>query len=274
MIGGFHAKLEKYRAESTDCTPHATRHRTPYACPMHDPRPIAHALMFSDLAAHADNAEIEITADEAHHAVKVKRVGADDRVLVLDGQGRTADARVIEITGARARPALRLLLDQVQHAPPTSPRVEVLAALPKGDRLDRMIDQLAQLGVAAFRPLRCERSQRKPDSARPDKLTRIAQEAIKQCRCPWAMQIGDPIAFTEAIADPDAVLADATGSPWGTQDLARQRVVLLIGPEGGWSDAERQHLDATQTSIRRFGQYVMRLETAACAAAAIVLAKP
>jgi 16S rRNA (uracil1498-N3)-methyltransferase len=231
---------------------------------------IQHWIMFSDLASAKHNECCEMLDEEAHHALKVKRVRLHDTVGVLDGQGHHATATVTQIAGSRSKPTLTIQIEQIQSFAPIAPIIEIFAALPKGDRLDRMIDQLAQLGVSTFRPLLCERSQRKPSTIRPEKLERIATESTKQCRRPWAIQINDPIPFADAINDPDAVVADAAGIPWNPS-TASQRTAILIGPEGGFSPAERALMSATGVPLVRFGLFVLRIESAAAAASAIVL---
>jgi len=234
---------------------------------------IRHWIMFSDLASAKHNECCEILDEEAHHALKVKRVRLHDTVGVLDAQGHQAAATVTQIAGSRSKPILTIQIDQIQSFAPIAPIIEIYAALPKGDRLDRMIDQLAQLGVTTFRPLLCQRSQRKPSTIRTEKLERIAAEATKQCRRPWVLQINDPILFADAINDPDAVIADAAGELWSPAVQPR-RTVVLIGPEGGFSPDERALISATGVPLVRFGLFVLRIESAAAAASAIILSTP
>lgn len=233
---------------------------------------IQHHLVFSDLKAAQLSHPIEIAGQEAHHAVRVKRIKVDDQVIVLDAQGTTAKATVAKIAGSRSKPTLILSLSSIDHHDPITPQIEIYAALPKGDRLDRMIDQLSQLGVARYRPLLCARSQRKNETVRWDKIERIALEATKQCQRPWSMTIGEPVTLHDALNDPDAIVADASGA-MDCPQLTSPRSVILIGPEGGWSDEERALITATKAPIVRFGVFVLRIEAAACSASAIVLSK-
>ena len=237
---------------------------------MHNHHQIQHHLVFSDLASASVNDLVELVGQEVHHAVRVKRVKENHTVGVLDAAGTTATATVHSIAGSRSKPTLTLKITALDHHKPILPAIEVFAALPKGDRLDRMIDQLSQLGVTKFRPLICQRSQRKPETVRVDKLERIALEAAKQCQRPWVLNLDEPITFADAIKDPDAIIADASGEQ-AVQYPSPARVVLLIGPEGGWSDEERDQIIATKMPVMRFGLFVLRIEAAACAASAIVL---
>lgn len=240
---------------------------------MSHPSQIQHHVMFSDLGSVSLGDSFELTGQEAHHAARVKRIEINDLVGVLDGVGRIATGHVLDISGPKSKPKISIEISEVRLFDPVSPRIEILSALPKGDRLDRMIDQLSQLGVSAFRPLVCDRSQRKPDTLRREKLERIAAEASKQCRRPWTLEINDPIAFSDAIKDGDTVIADASGDAMDPVDdrSPDARSVVLIGPEGGWSPSENEQIIATGLPVVRFGQFVLRIEAAACAASAIVL---
>jgi len=239
---------------------------------MPNQRPIQHHIMFSDLDAYAPGACFEIIGQEAHHAWRVKRIALNEPVGVLDGCGRIGTGIVVESAGSKSKPRIRIELKTVRQFPPISPRIELYGALPKGDRLERMIDQLSQLGVSSFRPLLCDRSVRRFETVRIDKLERIAIESAKQCHRPWILEINPPIRFEDAVVDPDALVADRSGTaePISTPG---QRTIILIGPEGGWSDAERALMGATEARVVRFGLFVLRIELAACVASAIVLSK-
>jgi len=276
MIGNLARKLKRYRPYSHQYIFHTPSAPPTYPSTMPTEHPIHHHVWFSDLGVLDSGASFQLVGQEAHHAARVKRIRTHEQIGILDGQGRIGIGIVREIAGPKSKPSITIELRTINTFDPITPAVEIWSALPKGDRLDRMIDQLAQLGVSTFRPLICDRSQRKPETIRQDKLERIAIEAAKQCHRPWNLKIDDPIAFADAIADPDVVLADASGDPWpglGTgPGGSNTRIVLLIGPEGGWSDAERAQIVATGVGMIRFGLFVLRIEAAACAASSVVLA--
>ena len=230
--------------------------------------------MFSDLAAADPSSPIQIQGPEAHHAVRVKRIRAGERVRLLDGIGSIATGILTEIVGSKSRPAITIELETIVYHSKPSPAVEIWSALPKGDRLDRMIDQISQIGISTYRPLLCDRSQRKPETIRLEKLQRIAQEASKQCQRPWTLEFGEPIPFAQALDHPGVILADASGGAFHDHQDARTTTdptIILIGPEGGWSDAERSRFGATSVPVCRFGSYILRIEAAACSAGSIVL---
>ncbi len=229
-------------------------------------RPPAHRVHFSDLAAAAQGVPLRLEGDEANHAARVKRVRPGETVALFDGLGLVAHA---EVTRAEAgkRPVLEVIPGPARRVAPTLPRVEVWCPPPKGDRLEQMIDQLSQAGVAAWRPLRTARAER--EAFRTDRLERAAVESAKQCGRAWLLTIGPWADLGEALADDRALLADAGGRPAvpGGADA-----VLLVGPEGGWTPDELEQARAAGRSVVRFGPHAMRIETAALAGACLLLA--
>lgn len=227
--------------------------------------PSAHRVYFSDLAALTPGSDLLIDGDEANHAARVKRLRPGEPIALLDGRGTWAEADLIRAeTGKRA--LLELRVRSVRRVEPVRPAVEVWCPPPKGDRLETMIDQLSQIGVAAWRPLRTARAER--DAFRPEKLERIAIESAKQCARAWTIRIDPWAELSDALADPRAMLADASGDPAA---LAAADTVLLLGPEGGWTPEELEQARAAGSSTIRFGPHTMRIETAAVAGAACLL---
>lgn len=94
---------------------------------------------------------------------------------------------------------------------------------------------------------------------------------MKQCRRVWQMDIGDPIDFDEAIAHPGGIVADASGGGWGPGDALPANPALIVGPEGGWSNKERDQIVETNARVYRFGMFVMRIESAAVAGASVLM---
>jgi 16S rRNA (uracil1498-N3)-methyltransferase len=150
-----------------------------------------------------------------------------------------------------------------------SPSVVVLAPAPKGDRLGQMIEGLSQVGAAAWRPLVTERTEKEPRGGKIERAVRIAEESSKQCGRAWTLRVEPPIEVAAALRLPSLVLADAGGgpAPRGMPD-----VKLLIGREGGWTDAEHRAALAAGAVAVSFGPHVMRVETAAVVAASRLIA--
>jgi len=219
-----------------------------------------------------------IEGDEAAHALRVKRLGPDDTVEILNGQGLIATATVVAEPGKRpSRDAtLRLRLSVVRRVRPVRPALHVLTATPKGPRVDEMIQQLAQVGAASWAPLSTSRGVVDPRDTKLARLQRIAGEASKQCGRAWALNLEPPISFAQAVqplASTAVVVADAGGGAASDFDArAFDSVRLLIGPEGGFTPEELGLARPAGAVVLRLGPHIMRIETAAVVAAGILLA--
>lgn len=221
---------------------------------------------------------VQIDGDEARHALGVKRLRVGERVDVLDGRGGVARATVLEPVVANAKPrhqTLRLSVVSVERIAEVTPKVEVWSATPKGDRLTELVDQLSQVGAASWTPLVTQRTHADPPEHKRDRLRRVAIEAMKQCGRAWLLTIGEPTALSSALSSAiaggvDVVVADASGGPYVPSGHGVTRV--LVGPEGGWTPEELAMLKSSGARAARFGPYVMRIETAAVAACAAIMA--
>jgi 16S rRNA (uracil1498-N3)-methyltransferase len=219
-------------------------------------------------------AAVQIGGDQAHHAVRVLRIGLGAHVVVRDGRGTVATCVVTSVGKERRSGdwSIDATVEGVTKRPPPSPAVHVLAACPKGDRLAEMVEGLSQVGATSFTPLVAERSVVDPGGAKLERLRRIASESLKQCRRDWVMDVHEPVGLEpgldRCLADGwRVVVADASGDPVGP---CRCDTVLLVGPEGGWSLAERALFAARGLPLVRFGPHVMRIETATVVGAAML----
>jgi 16S rRNA (uracil1498-N3)-methyltransferase len=214
---------------------------------------------------------LTVAGEEAHHAVRVKRLESGDRLELLDGRGAVAQALIESIDRDRHGWRLQLSIQTVSQTPPISPRIDVCSPAPKGQRLADLIDGLSQVGAAGWSLLDTRFSRGDPRPGQLERLERVAAEASKQCGRPWLLEIGEGLPFERAIeGGPSIVLGDASGGPYARSGASDIR--LLIGPEGGWSPEELDLGRAAGIVVARFGPHTMRIETAAVAAAAIVLA--
>ena len=198
---------------------------------------------------------IELSKDDTHHLLRVLRLRDGEVVTVSDGRGSWRAS----VVAGNALAARGDIVVEAAASPLT-----IAAAIPKGDRAEWMVQKLTELGVSEIVLLHCERSvvRWKGDRGAQQlaRLTRVAREAAMQSRRVWLPQLRGPVEFSEAAGLPCAVVADPDG-----QALDRASVVL-IGPEGGLTEAER---GLCSRSIG-LGRNILRVETAAVAAAAIV----
>ncbi len=209
---------------------------------------------------------------ESHHARNVLRLSVGDAVELFDGKGSVAGAVIDHYEGSRAV----CRVDTVELHPAITPSVTVASAVPKGPRADAMIDQLSQLGVDCFIPLRAEHSVAVPKDSKIEKFARSAIESAKQCGRARLMRVDQPKAPHEVWSDDGydlKLLAALTGD--ALPDVAvRLRgiksVLVLIGPEGDWSEGELALADEAGCIAWSIAPHILRVETAATAAAAIL----
>ena len=228
-----------------------------------------HTLLLPNASLTAPSGELHVEGDEAMHAARVKRIRVGELVRVLDGRGGVAIARV----DSAAR-ELRLAITEHTHVEPVRPAVEVCTATPKGQRLEEMIDQLSQVGAASWRAMDTALGVVDPGEHKLERSARIAAEAAKQCGRAWLMTIEPKIAFSAALSPSGpggiTLIADGRGGP--VPPIASGRVRLLVGPEGGFTKGEFDAAIAAGATPISLGPHVLRIETAAAVATALVLA--
>lgn len=213
---------------------------------------------------------MRIEGAEAQHAGRVKRLGVGEAVALFDGAGWVAEAQVVEVS----RQALSVRVLDRQRLDPIRPIVHLLAATPKGERAERMIDALSQLGAASFQPLRCARSIVQPLEGKQERWGRLAIESAKQARRAHLLRLGPPIDLSEALAragtTDELIVLDAAGDPYQPQRDAGE-THLFVGPEGGWTEEELVLCRAAGARIVALPCHTLRIETAAVAGLAVVM---
>lgn len=222
-----------------------------------------HTIFLSEIPESASTIRVE--GEEARHATRVKRLAEGDRVRVLDARGK-----MLICTIAAASRSLELRVEERHVVPRLVPALHLFAATPKGPRLDKMIDQLSQIGVASWTPLVTDLGVVDPGEHKLERTHRIAIESAKQCARAWTLDIQPAASVVEACrAGGDTIIADADAPAY--QSTGHPELRLLIGPEGGFTTREREAARAAGARFASFGPHIMRIETAAVAAAAIIL---
>ncbi len=206
---------------------------------------------------------IAVIGDEAHHGRTVLRLDAGDPIRVADGAGRAALGTVVAVE----RHVLRIRVEAVDEVPPLPAYdLTVAVAPPKGDRFSELVRGLTELGVGTILPLACARGERMPTL---DRAQRVAAEALKQCRRGTLPQIGPVVEIATLASLPgERIVLDQAGTSAQPARPARP-TVLIIGPEGGFTDDERARLRADGARAVRLAGPILRIETAALAAAAV-----
>jgi 16S rRNA (uracil1498-N3)-methyltransferase len=217
---------------------------------------------------------VELDGPEAHHLLHVLRAKVGDRLGLFNGEGAEALAEIINIRKRSAE--LRLLETWTVLAEPRT--LTIATALPKGDRARWLIEKSTELGVTRLIPLRTQRSVVEPGESKLDKLEQAVIAACKQCGRSRLMPISPLMSFahllreltpTTLIAHPNAPISVSEAfSQIANGTLANtQSTLMLIGPEGGFSDDEFATAVAAGATPINLGPHILRIETAAIAVA-------
>jgi 16S rRNA (uracil1498-N3)-methyltransferase len=194
-------------------------------------------------------------------------------VSLADGAGRVAEATVVAIVRGRVEVRIESLRSELR---PTGPGVILAMAALHGQAMDWAVQKAVEIGVLQLIPVLTGRSQPSLTVARR-RMThwhRVAQQAIKQCRRPWAMELGEVSSLDQLLQWREGcpgVVACIDGEPVERIKLEAESV-LLIGPEGGLSSAEMKLLEERHWRKLRLGRYTLRAETAAVVGAALITA--
>jgi len=214
-------------------------------------------------AAHVFVADLEhpvLDADDRHHLLRVLRLRPGETVTVSDGMGAS---RCCELA---VEGQLAPVTDISREARPI-PLLTVAFALVKGERPEWVVQKLTEVGVDVIVPFMADRSVVRWDAGKADhhgaRLRRVAREAAMQSRRTWLPEVGELASFTELAAQPGAAMAVPGGGP-----PSLDHPCLLVGPEGGWSDAE------LRSGLPRvgLGALTLRAETAAISSGVLLSA--
>ncbi len=220
------------------------------------------------------NGRAELEGDDAHHLTRVLRVEAGQKFEISDN----SRVWLAEVETARKNLVTFSVLHEIEPVPELA-AVTLYAALIKFERLEWAIEKATELGVSRIIPVDTNRSEQglfQGATKRVERWRRIAREASEQSRRLRVPEIADPAKLDSAIADRSTHRVLADENP-GVVPLLRavrispgESVALLIGPEGGWIDAERSRLAESGWTPASLGPLVLRAETAVCAALAVV----
>ncbi|MHA6795766.1 16S rRNA (uracil(1498)-N(3))-methyltransferase [Pseudonocardia bannensis] len=225
----------------------------------------------------AAGAATELSGPEGRHAATVKRLRVGEEVLLADGRGGLARA-VVDAVG---RDELSLQVTERFQLDLPAPRVLLAQALIKGDRGELAVETATEAGVDGILPWKAARCVAKWEAGpRGDKaLARwrsTVREAAKQARRAWVPQVSEPVttaALARRVAEVDRALVLHEGARVGLGELAAAGelpadgdLLLIVGPEGGVSEAEVAELVAAGARAVRLGPEVLRASTAAAVA--------
>lgn len=216
--------------------------------------------------------EFILGREESHHAADVLRLREGAQIVLFDGLGGFADAVVVAVR----KGAVAARAGQPGHEPPLSPELTVAVAIPKGKRWQVLVEKCVELGADRLTPVLFARSVAKGEGD-ATKWRRWCVEAAKQSRRCRLPEVEEPVSLSAVLErttreEAALFLADPAGVAGDVREAAAaaRRVVVVVGPEGGLADEETALCLARGAKPLCLGPFVLRVETAAMAACAVI----
>lgn len=211
---------------------------------------------------------------ESHHAANVLRLRKGDMITLFDGAGKYGDGPIVNPD----KNALTVDVFEVLQENRARIAITIASAIPKGKRWQMLVEKCTELGVQRILPMLCGRSVVKGEGD-ADKWRRWSVEAAKQSRRAHLPEIFEPMKVPDILAwakqsNALALLADPAGeNPRTFQEeiLSAASVLVMIGPEGGFTAEEMACYDQEHVGKLRLSPYVLRIETAAATACALLM---
>ncbi len=208
--------------------------------------------------------QLELTREQAHYLGRVLRLTSGAEIGLFDGAGSEWPATLTDMDGRHARASV---IGKARTEPAPAPLVLVQGWL-KGSAMDAVVQKSVELGATAIWLLEADRSNVRTDASRRKNklahLERVARSAAEQCETLWLPELTPMGRLSEVLTAPRpgrTLFFDLSSPPFTT--TGPEPLTLLIGPEGGWSDAERaQVLEAADVERVGLGPLTLRAETA------------
>lgn len=235
--------------------------------------------LVESLAGAGPGSVVEVTGDEAHHAVAVRRLTVGERVVLTDGAGTSVTGEIAS-TGKRV---FSVAVASVRVIERTDPCFTVVQALAKGDRGELAVEMLTEIGTdvivpwAATRSIAVWRGDRAAKSLAKWRST--AREAAKQARRSWFPEVTEQATTDQVVAlltraDLAVVLHEDASLPLAALEVPNTgSIVVVVGPEGGLTPEELVIFEAAGLRAVRLGDEVLRTSTAGLAAVASLLSR-
>lgn len=219
---------------------------------------------------------VEITGDDFHHMTRVMRMTVGGQFYCCNEEGHTAICVINEITEDKIYANITNWLMESTELPIS---VTIASGLPKGDKLEWIVQKGTELGAASFFPFQAARSIVKWDSnkgkKKVDRLMKIAKEAAEQSHRNIIPSVSEPLSFLEFIKgcegfqyklvayEEDAKFGESTQLAQTLKQLkSGENIVIAFGPEGGFTDQEIELLRENGFITCGLGPRILRTETA------------
>lgn len=221
-----------------------------------------------------------ITGSDARHIKTVLRLNPGDHIGLYDGMGTEYEARIDAVSPSGV--AVSILKDHPSLS--ESPvQITVAQALLKDKKMDGVIRQLTELGITRWVPFVASRSIPRPDkqrlATRRARWQTISREALKQCKRGRGVEINEVLSFEEMLrlgesSDLNIIFyegaVDALKAKTRQAGESIRNILVILGPEGGFSDREIEQAEAAGFVVAGLGPRILKAETATIAACTLV----
>ena len=215
-----------------------------------------------------------LLGQEAAHHARVRRIEAGGPVFVVDGVGARGVGRIVRLT----KQDMQVTLEQV-HRSPRPPEAHLLVPIGDKDRMLWCAEKATELGATSWTPILWNRSRsvspRGEGSAFRERVRARMRSALVQSHGAWLPDLPDDASIERVVANGSSketrLVLDVSGAPIGREHIVAP-VTIAVGPEGGFEAEELSRLRDARFRPVSLGANVLRFETAAVAALAIVRA--
>ena len=222
---------------------------------------------------------MDVKGEAARHIGFSLRMTVGDQLGVAGQDGRCGEAEIVRMTGDTVTLALKKIGDSTE--PPVD--VWLAQALPKGDKMDQIVQKAVELGIKGVFPLQTQHCVVKYDTAKQtDKIRRwqkISQEAAQQCGRGIIPAVGPFVTlaslFEHAPAETRVLMLYENDGRRGLRSLLSQDYcgswILIVGPEGGFAESEAAFCQTKGAKLAGLGPRILRTETAGLAALSAIM---
>ncbi|MCQ4086160.1 16S rRNA (uracil(1498)-N(3))-methyltransferase [Saccharibacillus sp. JS10] len=230
--------------------------------------------------------KVRILGEDARHISRVMRGRPGDKIIVCDG----ADLVVLaELETVEQSEVIADIIEEIAEKSEARFRVSIAQSLPKGDKLETVIQKCTEIGAHEFIPFLSERTvvqyDAKKEEKRLQRWSKIAKEAAEQSHRSRIPNVSQPLTYKQLLkrfGDYDLILfcyekenglqlRDAVRPFAQSHTEAGANILLIIGPEGGFSEREALEAEAAGAAITGLGKRILRAETAGMTALSCIL---
>lgn len=206
---------------------------------------------------------LELPEGEADHVLRVLRGRERDLVEVVDGAGRLF---VAELRGGRRAD----VVEELALAGAEDVEISLYQAIPKGGRMDLVVEKATEVGVSTIVPVVAERGVVNPREGKIGRWRRVVEAAARQSLRLRVPEVREPVPFERAVrevGEAGVLLHNAPGLDV-VEAVVGSPAGLFVGPEGGWGAGELRLAEEVGLTFAQLGPYRLRSETAGVVAVA------